>query len=308
VLGDNLVNFMLAHLQRFITFILLAATVGWLLFFWRSAPALALLGSLTIALTYTAIFALEFLLSSLINKSDPSPRPTFTQWLAAWAGEAVTAPKVFCWWQPFRSNALPDNITPQAAEPSLRGVVLIHGLFCNRGFWTPWLERLQKQGNAFIAVSLEPIFGSIDNYAGQIEAAVQKITRLTGVPPLMVCHSMGGLAAKAWLLRYKADARVHRVVTIATPHQGTWLARFGRAENARQMRQGSNWLSQLENEFPPDRSALFTCWYSNCDNIVFPALSATLPGADNRLVTGVAHVHMAFVPQVINGTLALLHD
>ena len=186
--------------------------------------------------------------------------------------------------------------------------MLVHGLFCNRGFWTPWLRQLQQQGDAFIAVSLEPIFGSIDDYTGQIEAAVRKVAEVTGLPPLLVCHSMGGLAARSWLVRYKADARVHRVVTIGTPHQGTWLARFGRAENARQMRLGSKWLARLEVEFLTSRGTLFTCWYSNCDNIVFPASSATLPGADNRLVSGAAHVHMAFLPQVINGTLALLQD
>ena len=45
------------------------------------------------------------------------------------------------------------------------------------------------------------------------------------------------------------------------------------------------------------------CWYTNCDNIVFPPSTATLPGADNRLVRGVAHVQLAFVPEVIERTL-----
>jgi Alpha/beta hydrolase family len=299
---------MLAHLQRFITFVLLAVIAGWLLFFWNRAPALGVFGAVAIALTYTVFLGLEFLFASLVNKGDPSPKATLAQWLAAWFGEAVTAPEVFCWRQPFRADEVPDNVGQQVAVAARRGAVLIHGLFCNRGFWTPWLRQLQQRGDPFIAISLEPIFGSIDDYAGQIEAAVRKMTDVTGVPPLLICHSMGGLAARAWLVRYKADARVHRIVTIATPHQGTWLARFGRAQNARQMRLGSNWLAQLENEFPPVRRRLFTCWYSNCDNIVFPASTATLTGADNRLVSGVAHMHMAFLPQVMNVTLAFLQD
>jgi hypothetical protein len=306
LLGHNCVTFMLATLQRFIVFVLLAVIFGWLFFFWNGAPAVGVFGAVAIALAYTAFLALEFLLASLVNKSDPSPRAPLTRWLAAWFGEAVTAPQVFFWRQPFRANEFPDSFSQQSAVAGQRGVVLVHGLFCNRGFWTPWLRRLQQQGNAFVAVSLEPIFGSIDDYTGQIEAAVKKVADVTGLPPLLVCHSMGGLAARAWLVLYKADARVHRVVTIGTPHEGTWLARLGRAENARQMRLGSNWLAHLENEFSHSRRALFTCWYSNCDNIVFPASTATLRGADNRLVAGVAHVHMAFLPQVMNGTLALL--
>jgi hypothetical protein len=49
-----------------------------------------------------------------------------------------------------------------------------------------------------------------------------------------------------------------------------------------------------------------TCWYSNCDNIVFPAETATLPAARNRFVAGEAHVALAFHPDVIEDCLGLL--
>ena len=52
----------------------------------------------------------------------------------------------------------------------------------------------------------------------------------------------------------------------------------------------------------------FTCWYSNCDNIVFPASVATLPGADNRFVPGVAHVELAFDERVFEHALDALRD
>jgi hypothetical protein len=74
------------------------------------------------------------------------------------------------------------------------------------------------------------------------------------------------------------------------------------------MRLLSDWQAQLDHDMPANRHALFTCWYSNCDNIVFPASTATLAGADNRLVRGAAHVQMAFLPQVMGGTLALLDN
>ena len=50
----------------------------------------------------------------------------------------------------------------------------------------------------------------------------------------------------------------------------------------------------------------FTCWNSHADNIVFPASTATLAGADNRHVAGVPHVAMAFHPKVMAETLKLL--
>jgi len=114
---------------------------------------------------------------------------------------------------------------------------------------------------------------------------------------------MGGLAVRAWLAAQPdaaaADARVAGVVTIGTPHQGTWMARLGRTANARQMRQGSAFLAALAAQESPARRALFTCFYGHADNIVFPATTATLAGADNRHLPGVAHLQMVFAPPVL---------
>jgi len=120
-----------------------------------------------------------------------------------------------------------------------------------------------------------------------------------------------------------STSRVHHAITIGTPHQGTWLARWGHTANARQMQVDSPWLRNLaQREGPSDALKLpirlpltlpltsppisppispltspltsrLTCFYSHCDNIVFPPSRATLPGADNRHLPGQAHVQMA---------------
>ena len=297
---------MLAMVQRLLTLGLLAAAFGWLFYVGRSAPLLAAGGFVTMLLAYSALFAAECMLLRQLNKADPTPSASGRELLSAWWGETLIAPRVFCWRQPFRSNAVVDQLGPPEQVFGQRGVVFVHGFFCNRGLWTPWLKRLQGGGHAFVAVNLEPLFASIDDYAGQIDAAVQQVRQASGMPPLLVCHSMGGLAARAWLKQMKASARVYHVVTIGTPHRGTWLARFGHGQNGRQMRLHSSWQAQLDEGMPDDWNALFTCWYSNGDNIVFPASNATLPGADNRLVRGAGHVQLAFEPQVLKTTLALL--
>lgn len=299
---------MLARLQQLITFSLLAASLAWLAWFYSSAPWVAVLGCLLIAFGYIGFLGLEFLLLRQINKTDLAPLATWTEIFKAWLGETLVAPRIFCWRQPFRAHAIADNLASGSVVKGQRGVVFIHGFFCNRGFWNPWLKRLQGSGHAFVALSMEPVFGSIDDYTPQIEAAVQQVTLVTGMPPLLVCHSMGGLAARAWLQTMQADNAVHHIVTIGSPHQGTWLARFSHSLNGHQMRQSSEWQAGLNRNAPANRHALFTCWYSSSDNIVFPTTSASLPGADNRLLRGVAHVQMAFVPQVMSQTLAMLGD
>ena len=297
---------MLARLQQLITLALLALALGWFAYFASSSSEVAVAGVLVIAFAYSGLFALELLLAGIVNRQDSAPPPTRRELFSAWWGESLASPLVFFWRQPFRAQAIPDSLTPASVVTGRRGVVFVHGFFCNRGFWNPWLHRLQAQGRAYVAVSLEPVFASIDDYTTQIDTAVDQVTRATGMPPLVVCHSMGGLVIRAWLKIARSEARVHHIVTIGTPHHGTWLARFGLGKNALQMRLLSDWHVQLDLGMPAHRHGLFTCWFSNADNIVFPASTATLPGANNRLIRGAGHVQMAFLPVVMKTTLGLL--
>jgi predicted alpha/beta hydrolase family esterase len=295
---------MVARLQQCIVLAWLLAATVWTGSWWPHAPGMALGGLLALSLAHASCLALEFIASYHVSRRDPLGRASGMQCMRAWVAESWTALRVFCWQQPFRSHAVPDHLPMSSGR---RGVVLVHGFLCNRGFWNPWLRELRARGHAFIAVDLEPVFGSIDRYVAGLDEAISRVTAATGRPPVMVCHSMGGLAARAWL-RSADMARVHRIITIGTPHCGTWLARFGHTVNGRQMRIDGEWMRQMESACGSAPEVPFTCWYSNCDNIVFPTSSATLPGADNRLAPGRGHVEMAFVPSLRQQTLALLDE
>ena len=295
---------MVARLQQCIVLVWLLAAIVWTSVWWPHSPLVAAGGLLVLGLGHTVFLALELMASYHVSGRDPLSRATVMQCVRAWVAESRTALQVFCWQQPFRSGAVPDHL-PESSRH--RGAVLVHGFLCNRGFWNPWLRALRARNRAFVAVNLEPVLGPIEHYVQTIDEAISRVTAATGQPPLLICHSMGGLAARAWLRG--ADAkRVHRIVTIGTPHRGTWLARFGRTASGRQMRIDGEWMRQMESECGSTRQVPFTCWYSNCDNIVFPTSTATLPNADNRLVPGRGHVELAFVPGLREQTLALLED
>lgn len=295
----------LARLQQATTILLAGCAVAWLGGYWRQSPAVAVAGCLAILLGYSLVLGVEFVMLRLASRDDPAPQPTWGELANAWLHETVMAPIVFCWRQPFRWRAVPDEMDAAPSQPGRRGVVFIHGFICNRGFWTPWLKQLRARNQPFVAVNLEPVFGSIDEYVPIVDAAVKRVTQATGLPPILVCHSMGGLVARAWLRSKSADARVHHVITIGSPHHGTWLARFSQVRNGRQMRLQSDWLRGLGRGGATGYSN-FTCWYSNCDNIAFPASTGTLPGADNRLVRGAAHVDLGFHPEVMAHSIALI--
>lgn len=275
---------------------------------WPSHPLLSVCGLALLILGYASFLGAEFLAAVAVSRQGLAPRASARQWFEAWWQEVKVAPRVFAWRQPFRWRSLPD--TASVAQTCLPAVVLVHGFFCNRGFWLPWMERLNVLGVPYVSVNLEPIFGSIDDYVPIIDEAIAQATALTGMPPTLICHSMGGLAARAWLASAPDGAsRIHKVITIGTPHRGTWLARFSYLDNGRQMRHDCDWqvgLMERERALDANRHAdRFICWYSNTDNIVFPAITATLPGADNRHIPGAAHVALAFHPTVMGESLAV---
>ena len=287
-----------ARWQKILVLGWLLASAAWLAWAWPRSLALALGGWAIAASTSLAWLGLQFVLMRRINRRDATPAAGRWALLRAWWLEALTCTWVFGWLQPFAHRQQPDWLPP--TPTGQRGVVLVHGFLCNRGVWLPWLPELRARGHAYVALTLEPAFGSVDDYVAAIDTAMRQVQAATGLPPVLVGHSMGGLAARAWLrtLAQPPAQRVHRILTLGTPHHGTWPARFSHTTNGMQMRLDSPWLQALAASEGAAQRALFSCWYSDCDNIVYPTRSAILDGADNHLLQGLGHVHMLYAPQV----------
>lgn len=298
---------MLARLQQTLILGALLLSAAWCGLVWVMGwpGTWALAGLLAPILAHSAVLALEFVLLAGVSDPAPAPRPSTFQLARAWWREVRASVAVFAWRQPFRSQREPDDVDPQR-HAGRCGVVLVHGFVCNRGLWTPWLARLRRRGTPFVAVNLEPVFGAIEAYVPLIDAAVQRLEQATGVPPVLVAHSMGGLATRAWSRACGGEQRLRGMMTLGSPHQGTWLARFAFSSNGRQMRRGSRWLIDLATHELDRRPAQTLCFYSHCDNIVHPAATAMLPGADNRHLPGVAHVDMVHQPQTYEALEAWL--
>jgi triacylglycerol lipase len=289
----------IATLQQAAVLGTVAMVLGWTVWAWTSSPTLAIAGWVAALLGQPLVLAVQFAMMFVVNHRVGAHPVAASMLARAWWQEQWLATRVFSWHQPFCWRQWPDRTVPPA--PGRRPLVLVHGFACNRGLWIPILKELRSHGVPYTTVNLEPLSGAIEGYVCQLEDAVTRAHSLTGLAPLLVCHSMGGLVARAWLAAMPgADQRVQGVVTLGTPHQGTWLARFSRAPNARQMRSGSAWLNALQahEALNPERLGRFTCWHADADNIVFPIGSGTLPGADNRALPGVPHLALAFHPSV----------
>jgi triacylglycerol esterase/lipase EstA (alpha/beta hydrolase family) len=267
-------------------------------------PLAIVAGLLAPLALHTTILTADFLLAWAGRGARPGDLPPagpwrgLASWLRAWAVEIVDSIRTFSYAQPllgaraFEATAERSEATDDVAHHL--PVLLIHGYFCNRAVWRPMAARLAARRHAVDAVDLEPPFASIDTYAPRIAAAVDALRARTGAARVaLVCHSMGGLAARAYL-RACGDSAVACVVTLGTPHRGTLHASLGQGANARQMRRDCDWLCRLAAEEPPERLARFTVIFSWQDNIVAPHGVQTLPGAHTVAFSGIGHVTLAY--------------
>lgn len=172
-----------------------------------------------------------------------------------------------------------------------RVVLLVHGYGCSRGVWWRLRQRLEAAGCTVASVSLFPPFASIGRLVPQLHERIEAVCQATGARKLtLVGHSMGGLVCRSYLARH-GSGRVRGLITLATPNQGTELARFGPGRNAREMEPDSLWLHDMRNEKPGVPTIAFC---NPVDNYVMPPANQRLPDAHNVELPPVGHLAMLY--------------
>jgi pimeloyl-ACP methyl ester carboxylesterase len=277
-----------------------AALAAWLaVHFWGTTlgtPLAAAAGGAVVLGVHPFLIAVYFTISRLA-RSVPPPElrlPAFAapaMYLREYGASVrgLDFANAFLGNRPAPSPALPLRPLP---------ILFVHGYFCNRAIWLPLMGASAKRGYRVEAVTLEPVFGSIEQYAAPIERAVVQLLAESGADEvLLVCHSMGGLATRAWMRGF-GDARVRHVVMLGSPHAGTVLATYSRAGNLAEMKPGNPWLSALAASESPARRAKLTNVFSYHDDVVAPQESARLDGARNIGLGGLGHVSLMYSRRV----------
>ncbi|MFC7221182.1 esterase/lipase family protein [Streptomyces polyrhachis] len=197
-------------------------------------------------------------------------------------------------------------------------VLLLHGFADNRSVFALLRRSLHRHGHRHVrALNHSPLSRDIRAAAELLGRQVEETCRRTGHPSVdLVGHSLGGLVARYYVQRLGGDRRVGTVVTLGTPHAGTYAALLLAAHPiVRQMLPGSEVIRELALPAPGCRTR-FVAFGGELDELVVPAASARIDHPDldvrNVLVPGVGHLALAVhagvaanIRQSLSGAIAV---
>jgi triacylglycerol lipase len=188
-------------------------------------------------------------------------------------------------------------------------VLLIHGFKDDARKMEPLRRHLQSRGLRAESIHLKPNLGQarLEELGAQVAAFVQ-LHFGPDAPLDVVGFSMGGLVARYYVQRLGGVDRVRRLVTLASPHQGTLLAWCIPNPGCRQMRPGSAFLRDLNADQSWMQRVETTSVWTPLDLMILPAWSSELQGARNIRKWVLAHPLMVLQRKALETVAAVLEE
>jgi pimeloyl-ACP methyl ester carboxylesterase len=207
----------------------------------------------------------------------------------------------------------PTPFSHDVAHPSLprRPVILVHGWVHNRSAFVLMQRALRRAGLGPLHTFEYPsITSDLNRVARDLARVVdQAVGQSREHTCVLIGHSMGGLVARQYVQELGGHELVDTVVTMGTPHRGTYTAWFGFGQALEQCRPGSAYLQQLEQSARPGL-ARWIAYYSDLDLMVAPAISAKLIhpalAATNVRIRDIGHLSLLLSRSVLGDLIARL--
>jgi triacylglycerol lipase len=184
-------------------------------------------------------------------------------------------------------------------------ILLIHGLVDNRTIFTLLRRGLRRRGfGRIVAMNYSPFTQDVRSAAARLAQEVERLCEETGYERVhIVGHSLGGLIARYYVQCMGGDDRVHTVVCLGTPHEGTEAARLLPQRVVRQLRPGSGVLRELARPAVGCKARFLAIW-SDLDQLIVPKQSARIEHPDlfvrNVLVRGLGHLSLPIDGRVVH--------
>jgi len=195
-----------------------------------------------------------------------------------------------------------------------RPIVFVHGLMGHPGNFLPMRKFMSLHGRKRTYALALDAMASMEENAEAFSQLVDEVIRVNDLPADAqidcVAHSMGGLVVRL-ALETKTSARIATLVTLGSPHQGTYAARYGASRNVVDLRPDSPVMRRLAAQLPwsgpPSRPRLVALW-SGADVLLLPANAACAEGAETIEMIGFTHYSYLLHPRGWSQVLSVLSD
>ena len=196
-----------------------------------------------------------------------------------------------------------------------RPVVFVPGLGGGPGNFLPMRLYFKLMGRSRTYVLPCDNSQELEANAGYFGELLEAVAAANGLPEDatfdVVTHSMGGLIVRLALEDERVRRRVATLVTMAAPHAGSHLARYGAIPRSLDLRPDSQLQARLARQVPwrgPPELPRLVCLWSAGDVLVLPASNACVAGADNREIVGFTHYEYLVHPTAWRVALEALAD
>lgn len=164
-------------------------------------------------------------------------------------------------------------------------VLLLHGFLGTRGAMFPLELRLKRDGFVVFSLNLGTLnIGDIRKSAMLIHQKIERILREVDLEKIdIVGHSMGGLIGLYYIKKLSGHQYVRKLITMGTPHTGTWVALAGVAtiglisRSSWQLLPDNFFLRELQADPLPAQVEYYSI--AGSDDIICPPERCRLEGA-----------------------------
>lgn len=193
---------------------------------------------------------------------------------------------------------MPLGLLPSRHRPlrrrELRTVVFVHGLGANRATFYPLQAWLAARGHRRQFAFNHRSGPSIEALAIQLKREID--ANIKGGRVDIVAHSLGGLIARVYVQMLGGARRVDRLVTLGTPHRGTYAAMFVPSAFVRQLVPDGPFIRYLD--ALPAPAVETVSIVGGADTLILPRDSAAAPFGEVHRFEGLGHTAMLWSPAV----------
>ncbi|MEP6463495.1 MAG: alpha/beta fold hydrolase [Frankiaceae bacterium] len=176
-------------------------------------------------------------------------------------------------------------------------ILLLHGMIGNRSSFVVLRRVLRRRGfQRVITINYQVVTQDIRQAAQELGRSIEVLCEANGHDQVhVVGHSLGGIIARYYIQRLGGDARVHTLVTLGSPHQGTRPAGLVPHAVGRQIRPDSDLILELA-QAAPGCATRFLAFWCDLDALMIPKRAARIVHPDldarNVFVRGVGHMSL----------------